>query len=131
MEAQKAIIRGRIQKIGEIQTFESGFYKREIIVNTGGEYPQQIKVSFLKDKADILEAFTVEQSVELNIDIRGREYNGNFYNDLVGWKIVKLEQQTAEPQRAQQMNATAGVQFNEPTATPEISTATKTGDLPF
>lgn len=95
MEFNKATIKGAIQSIGEVQHFDSGFYKLDVIIDTGGEYAQQIKCTFLKDKSDLLDKFTEGEIVEVAIDIRGREYKGSVFNDLVAWKINSVQGATA------------------------------------
>ena len=79
---------GTIKVIGELQTFGSGFTKKEMVITVpDGNYPQDISLEFLKDKADLLGALQVGQTVTVTFDIRGREYNGRYFNNLVGWKI--------------------------------------------
>lgn len=83
-------IKGRIKLIKETQTFESGFTKREFVVTTQEQYPQDIKIEFIKDKCDILNNYKVDDLVEVFINLRGNEYNGNYYVNIQGWKIDKL-----------------------------------------
>lgn len=79
---------GTIKVIGELQTFGSGFTKKEIVVTVpDGNYPQDISLEFLKEKAELLGSLQVGQSVTVTFDVRGREYNGRYFNNLVGWKI--------------------------------------------
>ena len=79
---------GTIKLLNDMQTFESGFKKREFVVTTQGEYPQDIKLEALKDNADKLANFKVGDTVVVNFDIRGNEYNGKYYNNLIAWKIA-------------------------------------------
>ncbi|WP_372748220.1 DUF3127 domain-containing protein [Litorivivens sp.] len=79
---------GKIKLIQETQTFSSGFTKREMVVTVeDGNYPQDISLEFLKDKISLLDGLNAGQSVTVTFDIRGREYNGRYFNNLVGWKI--------------------------------------------
>lgn len=79
---------GKIKLIQETQTFNSGFTKREMVVTVeDGNYPQDINLEFLKDKISLLDDLSVGQTVTVSFDIRGREYNGRYFNNLVGWKI--------------------------------------------
>lgn len=79
---------GTIKLLNDMQTFESGFKKREFVVTTQGEYSQDIKLEALKDNADKLANFKVGDTVVVNFDIRGNEYNGKYYNNLIAWKIA-------------------------------------------
>lgn len=79
---------GSIKMIGDIQSFNSGFSKRELVVTIpDGNYPQDICVEFHKDRADLLNALAIGDHVKVTFNLRGREYNGRYYNTLVAWKL--------------------------------------------
>ncbi|MCR9185170.1 MAG: DUF3127 domain-containing protein [Halieaceae bacterium] len=79
---------GKIKLIQEPQTFNSGFTKREMVVTVeDGKYPQDISLEFVQDKISLLEGLQPGQEVTVTFDIRGREYNGRYFNNLQGWKI--------------------------------------------
>lgn len=80
---------GKIKLIQEAKTFDSGFTKREMVVIVeDGKYPQEINLEFVQDKVSLLENLQPGQAVTVSFDIRGREYNGRYFNNLQGWKIV-------------------------------------------
>ena len=79
---------GKVKLIQEPQTFASGFTKREVVITVeDGKYPQDINFEFLQDKVSLLDSLSEGQEVSVSFDIRGREYNGRYFNNLVGWKI--------------------------------------------
>ena len=79
---------GKVKLIQEPQTFASGFTKREVVVTVeDGKYPQDINLEFLQDKVSLLDDVAEGQEVKVSFDIRGREYNGRYFNNLVGWKL--------------------------------------------
>jgi len=79
---------GKVKLVQEPQTFPSGFTKREVVVTVeDGKYPQDISLEFLQDKASLLDTVSEGQEIKVFFDIRGREYNGRYFNNLVGWKI--------------------------------------------
>lgn len=79
---------GKVKLIQDPQTFNSGFTKREMVVTVEeGKYPQDINLEFVQDKVSLLDALQVGQAVTVTFDIRGREYNGRYFNNLQGWKI--------------------------------------------
>ena len=41
----------------------------------------------MQDKVSLLDSVQVGQTITVTFDIRGREYNGRYFNNLVGWKI--------------------------------------------
>jgi hypothetical protein len=80
---------GKVKLIQAAQTFGSGFTKREMVVTVeDGKYPQDINIEFVQDKAGLLDNLQIGQEVTVTFDIRGREYNGRYYNNLQGWKIT-------------------------------------------
>ncbi|MCP4468019.1 MAG: DUF3127 domain-containing protein [Halieaceae bacterium] len=80
---------GKIKLIQEPKTFDSGFTKREMVVIVeDGKYPQEINLEFVQDKTALLDSLKPGQEVTVSFDIRGREYNGRYYNNLQAWKVV-------------------------------------------
>ncbi len=80
---------GKIKLLQEPKTFDSGFTKREmVVVVEDGKYPQEINLEFVQDKVALLDDLQPGQTVTVSFDIRGREYNGRYFNNLQGWKIV-------------------------------------------
>ncbi len=89
---------GKIKLIQEPKTFDSGFTKREMVVIVeDGKYPQEINLEFVQDKVALLDDLQPGQEVTVSFDIRGREYNGRYFNNLQGWKVVTAGDQTEEP----------------------------------
>ena len=88
---------GKIKLIQDEQTFASGFTKREMVVTVDdGRYPQEINLEFVKDKISLLEGLEPGQEVTVSFDIRGREYNGRYFNNLQGWKVVAADSAAAD-----------------------------------
>lgn len=80
---------GKIKLIQDPKTFDSGFTKREMVVIVeDGKYPQEINIEFVQDKVALLDTLVPGQEVTVTFDIRGREYNGRYFNNLQGWKIA-------------------------------------------
>ena len=86
-------ITGQIKMVGETQTFgNNGFRKREIVITTDEQYPQHILCEFVQDKCDILNEYSVGESVTIGINLRGREWVNSqgetkYFNAIQGWKI--------------------------------------------
>lgn len=91
---------GKIKLIQDPQTFSSGFTKREMVVTVeDGRYPQDINLEFVQDKVSLLDNLQPGQDVTVTFDIRGREHNGRYYNNLQAWKV-----QVAAAEEAPQYN---------------------------
>lgn len=79
---------GTIRHILDLQTFSSGFSKREFVVEVeDGKFSQMIKFECLKDKAALLDSVSVGDQVVVHFDIRGNEYKDRFFVNLNAWKI--------------------------------------------
>jgi hypothetical protein len=93
---------GKIKLIQEAKTFNSGFTKREMVVIVeDGKYPQEINIEFVQDKVALLDDLQAGQEVTVTFDIRGREYNGRYFNNLQGWKVVAGAGQSPSTTEAQ------------------------------
>lgn len=80
---------GTVKLIMEPQTFQSGFSKREFVLSVeDGKFPQDIAFECVKDRMSLLDSIAVGSTVTVSFDIRGREYNGRYFNNLNAWKIT-------------------------------------------
>ena len=80
-------LKGKVKVIMDEQRFDSGFYKREFVVSTAEQYPQDIKFELMKEKVEMLNGIAVGDPVSVKFDVRGREWNGNYYVNLSAWKL--------------------------------------------
>jgi len=78
---------GKIKLINDLQTFGSGFEKREIVLTTDEKYPQDILIAFKNNSIKLLDDLKVGQDITVSINILGNEYNGKYYVNLNGWQI--------------------------------------------
>ena len=79
---------GKIIAITETQEYGSkGFLKREAVIETLGQYPQNVQFDFVQDKTSLLDNFDLDQVVKISFNIRSNEHNGRYYTNLQGWKI--------------------------------------------
>ena len=83
-------IEGTLKLIFDVQTFSSGFSKREFVVEVpDGKFPQMIKFECVKDKTAMLDKLSIGDTVKVSFDIRGSEYKERFYVNLNAWKLTK------------------------------------------
>lgn len=80
-------INGKVKLIMDMQTFDSGFQKREFIVTTQEQYPQDVKLEMTQQKTELLDNVKVGDLVDVSFNVRGNEYNGRYFVNLQGWKI--------------------------------------------
>ncbi len=83
-------LEGKLKVVEEVQTFASGFSKREFVVEVeDGKYPQLIKFDLLKEKTSLIDSFQIGDDLHVTFDIVGREYNGRYYVNLNAWKVAR------------------------------------------
>lgn len=80
-------LNGTVKAIFDTQTFDSGFSKREFVITTQEQYPQDVKFEVVKDKCSLLDGYKAGQPLTVNFKVRGNEYNGKYYVNLQAWKI--------------------------------------------
>ena len=93
-------LKGTLKKLFDQQDFPSGFYKRDFVITTMEQYPQDIKFSALKEKSEQLSKFSEGDVLNVKFDLRGREYNGQFYVDLNAWRIESDQAASGAPSPA-------------------------------
>ena len=124
-------LQGTVKKIGETQTFASGFQKRELVLLTEEQYPQPIQIDFLSDKIDLLNDVSEGESVKIGVNIRGREWTNpqgevKYFNSITGWRIEKVSGENTNTE-APQPNT-----FEKPAPITNDNTfADEDQDLPF
>ena len=90
-------VTGKIKLIDETKTYgNNGFRKREVVITTEEQYPQQILIEFIQDKCELLNNYQVGQNVKIGINLRGREWTNpegetKYFNSIQGWRIDALE----------------------------------------
>jgi hypothetical protein len=95
-------LKGTVKVIQDAQTFGSGFTKREFVVTdaSNDKYPQDINMELVQDKVSLLDEVNVGDEVNVTFDIRGREYNGRYFNNLQAWKLSVEGKASASPAEA-------------------------------
>ena len=89
-------ISGKIKLINETKEYGSnGFRKRELVVTTQEQYPQNILVEFVQDRCEILDSFQVGELVKIDINIRGREWTNKdnevkYFNSIQGLSLIHI-----------------------------------------
>jgi hypothetical protein len=90
------ILKGKITKVFDTQTFDSGFQKREFVIETEEDYPQQIKLSLTKDKCSLIDNFSQSDLLFCHINLRGNEWKDRFFVDVICWRIEKAGAENAK-----------------------------------
>ena len=90
-------LEGVIKKIFEEQVITASFKKREFVITTQEQYPQDILMELTQDKTGLLNQFKEGDLVSVDVNVRGREWinpegEAKYFNTLQAWKIWKKEE---------------------------------------
>lgn len=103
-------MKGTIKRINDVQQVSDKFKKQELHLSfMNGEYEQTICIEFHQDNCSKLDSFSAGQKVDLEYNLRGREWRKDdnspirVFNTLVGWKITATGPSTATEQSAEKM----------------------------
>jgi single-strand DNA-binding protein len=80
-------IKGAIKLINPVKVISDKFSVREFVITTADKYPQEVIFQTVNDKMDIIAPYGQGQEVTVSFNVRGREYNGKYYNTLDAWKV--------------------------------------------
>lgn len=105
-------IQGRIKTIFATEAVgANGFQKRDLVITTDGQYPQDIIIQFAQGNCALLDNLQVGQIVKVHFNLQGREWTSpqgevKYFNTVVGWKIELIQttnvaQQYQQPQYQQ------------------------------
>lgn len=89
---------GVVEEVGAVQTFGSGFTKRDIIigndVDSPSKYPNPVKFTFKKDNCSLVDGVKKGQRAKVRFAIDGRRWDGpkgtQYFVDLTALKIDLL-----------------------------------------
>lgn len=118
-------IQGRIKVIFAPETVgQNGFQKRDLVITTDGQYPQDIIIQFAQGNCALLDNLQVGQMVKIHFNLQGREWTSpqgevKYFNTVLGWKIELI--QTTNVAQPQYQQAPQGYQQPVAQATPAPS----------
>ena len=118
-------IQGQIKLIFATETVgQNGFQKRDLVITTDGQYPQDIIIQFAQGNCALLDNLRIGQIVKIHFNLQGREWISQqgdikYFNTVVGWKIELIQttnvaQQTQQYQQAPQGYAQAPQGYTPP-----------------
>jgi single-strand DNA-binding protein len=88
-------LQGMLKSKSQTQQVSDKFKKREFVLTTDfdGTYPQHILIQTTQDKCALLDSFNEGDLLTVDINIKGREWNGGdgvkYFNSIEAWKITK------------------------------------------
>lgn len=87
-------IKGKIIEISPEQQITDTFKKREFVIEyaENPQYPEFVKFELIQERCGLLDAYKVDDEVDVHFNIKGRKWNDpkggvKYFNSLQGWKI--------------------------------------------
>ena len=100
---------GTVKLVFDPQTFSRGFTKRDFVVTTDDERPQDIKLECVSEWCGLLDRVQPDDRVRVTFRLRGNEYKDRYFVNLQAYQIEKLEADggatTLEPVPPDEMDA--------------------------
>lgn len=89
-------ITGTIIHIGPVQQPTAAFRKRDVVLRTTGNYPQEVKCQVSQDRCETLNDFRVGDVVACAFDLRGRQYTNkqgqtDWFTNVEVWRIQRID----------------------------------------
>ena len=125
---------GKLIEKFDTQVVSDRFKKREFVVQTdedvnGNVYTETIKFQLVQDKCDILDAYSINDIINVSFNIKGKRWEKNgqvsYFNNLDAWRI---------DQNSSVSTPSASAPENDiplPTEAPAFSEDDDSDDLPF
>jgi hypothetical protein len=84
-------VKGKIKLIGETKSFAK-ITKRDLVLVTEEQYPQNLLIEFINDKTSLLDGQKNGNVVEVDINLKGREWTSpqgevKYFNTIQGWNL--------------------------------------------
>jgi hypothetical protein len=89
-------INGTLKVANPTQVISEKFSKREFVIETTDQYPQQVMFQLTQDKCNLLDGFGVGNQLEVSFNLRGREWTSpagevKYFNTLEAWRLERLD----------------------------------------
>ena len=77
-------MKGTVKMISDEIVINDKFKKRELILETLDKYTQVFKIEFVNDKISLLDDIMPFSNVDVDIQLRGREWQGKYFSSIHG-----------------------------------------------
>lgn len=89
-------VQGTIKRVMPTVAISDKFKKRDVVVTTDGEYPQDLNIQFTQNKCDVLNNYQAGDNVVIDINLKGNDRVNSDgvvsnFTKIEGWKIAKSE----------------------------------------
>ncbi len=91
---QHYVFEGVVKAIFDTQEFKNNFKKREVVVSTEEDYPQDIKFEFTDENGiNKLDEIGEGEKVKIAFQLKGSEWQGKFFTNLRAIAISTFEEE--------------------------------------
>ena len=106
---------GKVKVVGELQTFASGFTKRDLVVEEerAGNWPNVVAFAFKKERVALLDGMVSGTRVKVGFAVDGREWTDpktgkvRYFSDLTALRLERLDGEMPVPEVAVPDDVTA------------------------
>ena len=106
---------GKVKGVGELQTFASGFTKRDLVVEEerAGNWPNVVAFAFKKERVALLDGIVSGTRVKVGVAVDGREWTDpktgkvRYFSDLTALRLERLDGEMPVPEVAVPDDVTA------------------------
>jgi hypothetical protein len=77
-------VQGTIYKVGEVQKVSEKFQKREVVIRTGGDYPQLIGCQLTQDRCNLIDERNVGDGREWT---NPKDNSVRYFNTIEIWQV--------------------------------------------
>jgi len=118
---------GKVVKIFDAEQKSASFQAREFVIEVAdGQYPQMVKFQLVQDKCSLVDDYSEGDEIEVEFDLRGREWNGKYFTNLQAWRINR-----AGEGGGQGGNGGGASQAQKPAAATTSASSDFDDDIPF
>lgn len=119
-------VTGSVKRIFPTQQVSEKFRKKEFVISTQDQYPQDVIFQLSQDKTDLLAGVSEGDIIEIDFNLRGREWINpqgeiKYFNTLDAWNIAlqtRVQKESVPVAKKQQPQQ-------------EVNVPIKDDDLPF
>lgn len=90
-------VKGKIKSVGNTEQKSAKFSIRTFVLELEGKYPELVEFQLINDNTLLINPFSAGDEIEVDFNLKGREYNGRVYNSLQVWKIIGEAKPKNEP----------------------------------
>jgi hypothetical protein len=92
----KGKVKSKLQLESGVSKAGKTWKKQTVVIDTGGEFNNEIAVSAFGEKLDSLDKLEVGMEVKILCNVYSREYNGRYFHNIDGYHFVQVNQTPTE-----------------------------------